>query len=35
MGRLQVVAEPGRQEVFMTRDFDAPRELVFKAYTDP
>ncbi len=27
--------EPGRQEIFITREFDAPRELVFKAFTDP
>ncbi len=30
-----LTAEPGKQEVFITREFDAPRELVFKAYTDP
>jgi len=30
-----VTAEPGVQEVFITREFDAPRELVFKAHTDP
>ena len=30
-----IVAEPGKQELFITREFDAPRELVFKAYTDP
>lgn len=30
-----VTAEPGKQEVFITREFDAPRELVFKAHTDP
>jgi len=35
MGKLQVTVVPGRQEVRMTREFDAPRELVFKAYTDP
>ena len=35
MSKLTVVAEPGKQEIFMTRLFDAPRELVFKAYTDP
>ena len=29
-----LTAEPGKQEVFITREFDAPRELVFKAYTD-
>jgi uncharacterized protein YndB with AHSA1/START domain len=30
-----VTVEPGKQELFITREFDAPRELVFKAYTDP
>ncbi len=35
MGKLNLVAEPGKQEIMMSRDFDAPRELVFKAYTDP
>jgi len=33
--RTVVTAEPGKQEVFITREFDAPRELVFKAHTDP
>jgi uncharacterized protein YndB with AHSA1/START domain len=31
----QIIAEPGRQELFITREFDAPRELVFRAHTDP
>ena len=30
-----ITAEPGKQELFIIREFDAPRELVFKAYTDP
>ena len=30
-----VSAEPGKQEIFITREFDAPRELVFKAHIDP
>jgi uncharacterized protein YndB with AHSA1/START domain len=30
-----ITAEPGKQELFVTREFDAPRELVFKAFTDP
>jgi uncharacterized protein YndB with AHSA1/START domain len=30
-----VTVEPGKQEVFITREFDAPRELVYKAHTDP
>jgi uncharacterized protein YndB with AHSA1/START domain len=29
-----ITAEPGKQELFITREFEAPRELVFKAYTD-
>ncbi len=33
--KLTVTAEPGKQEIFMTREFDAPRELVFKAHIDP
>ena len=30
-----VTAEPGKQELFITREFEAPRELVFKAHVDP
>ena len=30
-----VRAEPGKQEIVITREFDAARELVFKACTDP
>lgn len=30
-----VIAEPGKQDVIVTREFEAPRELVFKAHTDP
>lgn len=30
-----ITAEPGKQELFIMREFDAPRELVFKAHTDP
>jgi uncharacterized protein YndB with AHSA1/START domain len=29
------VTKRGDREIFMTREFDAPRELVFKAITDP
>ena len=32
--KTTIKAEPGRQELFITREFDAPRELVFKAHTD-
>jgi uncharacterized protein YndB with AHSA1/START domain len=30
-----ITAEPGKQEMVITREFDAPRELVFQAFTDP
>ena len=33
--KTKVVAEPGRLDFTITREFDAPRELVFKAHTDP
>ena len=35
MNRTSVVAEPGVQQVVITREFDAPRALVFRAYTEP
>lgn len=31
----KITAEPGKQEIIITREFNAPRELVFKAFTDP
>lgn len=30
-----ITAAPGTQELFISREFDAPRELVFKAFTTP
>lgn len=33
--KTTIKIEPGKQDIIMTREFDAPRELVFKAYTDP
>lgn len=30
-----VTAEPNKQELFITREFDAPRDLVFRAHVDP
>ena len=33
--QTSIKAEPGKQETFITREFEAPREQVFKAYTDP
>jgi uncharacterized protein YndB with AHSA1/START domain len=29
-----ITAEPNKQELFISREFEAPRELVFQAYTD-
>ena len=33
--KVTLTAEPGKQELFITREFDAPCELVYKAHTDP
>lgn len=33
--QTNITVEPGKQDLFVTREFDAPRELVFRAYTDP
>ena len=33
--KIKIIAEPGKQEIFIMREFNAPRELVFKAFTDP
>lgn len=33
--KTTITAEPGKQELFIIREFDAPRDLVFKAHTDP
>lgn len=33
--KTSIIAEPGKQELFITREFEAPRELVFKAHNDP
>ena len=35
MARTEITAEPGVPLIEMTREFDAPRDLVFRAYTDP
>jgi uncharacterized protein YndB with AHSA1/START domain len=31
--QTSIVAEPGKQEIFITREFDAPRQLVFQAFS--
>ena len=33
--KTEITAEPGQLQILVTREFDAPRELVFKAHTDP
>ncbi len=35
MAKANLIAEPGKQEIIMSRVFDAPRELIFKVMTDP
>ena len=35
MSQTAIVAEPTTQDVVITHDFNAPRELVFRAYTEP
>ncbi|WP_372631432.1 SRPBCC family protein [Cohnella sp.] len=35
MSKTNIIAEPGKQEVTITRIFNAPRDLVFRMYTDP
>jgi uncharacterized protein YndB with AHSA1/START domain len=35
MTKAAVTIEPAQQEIVMTRVFEAPRDLVFKTYTDP
>ena len=31
----KIIAEPGKQDITIMREFEAPRELVFRAYTEP
>jgi uncharacterized protein YndB with AHSA1/START domain len=33
--QTKITAEKGIQELFITREFEAPRELVFKAFNEP
>ena len=35
METTQITAEPGVPQILITREFNAPRELLFRAYTDP
>ena len=33
--KTEITAEPGKQEILIEREFDAPKETIFKAFTDP
>ena len=35
MNDTEFIIEPGRQDIVIKRVFDAPREVVFRAFTDP
>ncbi len=35
MSKTTITAEPGIPQIIITRKFDAPRDLVFRAHTDP
>jgi uncharacterized protein YndB with AHSA1/START domain len=35
MAETQIIAEPGIPQVVISREFDAPRELLFRAHSDP
>jgi len=35
MSDMEVIIEPGKQDIVFKRSFDAPRDVVFKALTDP
>jgi uncharacterized protein YndB with AHSA1/START domain len=35
MAQAQIIAEPGIPQIVITREFDAPRDLLFRAHTDP
>lgn len=35
MTTTQIIAEAGKQELFIIREFDAPREKVFEAFSNP
>lgn len=35
MGDTEIIIEPGKQDIVFKRTFDAPRDIVFRALTDP
>src|SRR5687768_9463541 len=34
MNKTTIKAEPGKHDIIITREFDYPRELVFRAFTE-
>lgn len=35
MAKTHIIAEPGGQQIVITREFNAPRDLLFRAHIDP
>jgi uncharacterized protein YndB with AHSA1/START domain len=35
MGETEIIIEPGKQDIVFKKVFDAPRDVVFRALTDP
>lgn len=35
MAKARILAEPGVPQIVITREFDAPRDLLFRAHVDP
>jgi uncharacterized protein YndB with AHSA1/START domain len=35
MGKTRITAEPGIPQILIEREFDAPRDLIYRAWTDP
>jgi len=35
MSKTRIIAEPGVPQIVTIREFDAPRDLIFRAHTDP
>lgn len=35
MGTTRITAEPGIPQIVIEREFDAPRDLIYRAWTDP
>jgi uncharacterized protein YndB with AHSA1/START domain len=35
MGDTEIIIEPGKQDIVFKRQFDAPRDVVYRALTDP